>query len=78
MIQEWTDYHSTYDSRIRDDQLPTDQCHVAGSCHTASRYQPGIGIAFHVDAHSAFEEGIAAITLGSGIAPGWQQLVMSG
>ena len=33
-----------------------------------SRYEPGIGIAFHVDAHSAFDEGIAAITLGSGIA----------
>ena len=32
------------------------------------RYEPGIGIAFHVDAHSAFDEGIAAITLGSGIA----------
>jgi hypothetical protein len=33
------------------------------------RYEPGIGIAFHVDAHSAFEEGIAAVTLGSGIVP---------
>ena len=33
----------------------------------ATRYEPGIGIAFHVDAHSAFEEGIAAVTLGSGI-----------
>ena len=33
------------------------------------RYEPGIGIAFHVDAYSAFEEGIAAVTLGSGIVP---------
>ncbi|CAE7205310.1 ALKBH8 [Symbiodinium necroappetens] len=34
---------------------------------TINEYQPGVGIAFHVDAHSAFEDGIAAITLGSGI-----------
>lgn len=32
------------------------------------RYQPGVGIASHVDAHGAFEEGIAAVSLGSGIA----------
>eukprot|EP00747_Dinoflagellata_sp_TGD_P189661 gnl/TRDRNA2_/TRDRNA2_50244_c0_seq1.p1 gnl/TRDRNA2_/TRDRNA2_50244_c0~~gnl/TRDRNA2_/TRDRNA2_50244_c0_seq1.p1 ORF type:complete len:371 (+),score=65.39 gnl/TRDRNA2_/TRDRNA2_50244_c0_seq1:169-1281(+) len=34
---------------------------------TINEYQPGVGIAFHVDAHSAFEDGIAAVTLGSGI-----------
>ena len=34
---------------------------------TINEYEPGVGIAFHVDAHSAFEDGIAAITLGSGI-----------
>lgn len=34
---------------------------------TINEYQPGVGIAFHVDAHSAFEDGIAALTLGSGI-----------
>ncbi|CAJ1413342.1 unnamed protein product [Effrenium voratum] len=34
---------------------------------TVNEYQPGVGIAFHVDAHSAFEDGIAAVTLGSGI-----------
>lgn len=55
---------------MQEAKLPSDQCHViAGSSCRTLRYQPGIGIAFHVDAHSAFEEGIAAITLGSGIAP---------
>lgn len=34
---------------------------------TVNEYQPGTGIAFHVDAHSAFEDGIVAITLGAGI-----------
>lgn len=34
---------------------------------TVNEYQPGIGIASHCDAHSAFEDGIAALTLGSGI-----------
>lgn len=34
---------------------------------TVNEYQPGVGIAFHTDAHSAFEDGIAALTLGAGI-----------
>lgn len=34
---------------------------------TVNEYQPGVGIASHCDAHSAFEDGICAITLGSGI-----------
>ena len=34
---------------------------------TINEYEPGVGIAFHVDAHSAFKDGIAAVTLGSGI-----------
>ena len=34
---------------------------------TVNEYQPGIGISSHVDAHSAFEDGIAAVTLGAGV-----------
>merc|ERR1712039_897122 len=34
---------------------------------TVNEYQPGVGIASHCDAHSAFEDGIVALTLGSGI-----------
>ncbi|CAE8643053.1 unnamed protein product, partial [Polarella glacialis] len=34
---------------------------------TINEYEPGVGIALHVDTHSAFEDGIAAVTLGSGL-----------
>jgi len=34
---------------------------------TVNEYLPGIGIASHCDAHSAFEDGIVSLTLGSGI-----------
>lgn len=34
---------------------------------TVNEYQPGVGIASHCDAHSAFQDGIVALTLGSGI-----------
>jgi len=34
---------------------------------TVNEYEPGVGIAFHVDAHSAFGDFVAAVTLGSGI-----------
>lgn len=34
---------------------------------TVNEYLPGVGIASHCDAHSAFEDGIVALTLGSGI-----------
>mmetsp|Transcript_51873 Transcript_51873/g.134031 ORF Transcript_51873/g.134031 Transcript_51873/m.134031 type:complete len:380 (+) Transcript_51873:50-1189(+) len=34
---------------------------------TVNEYQPGVGIASHCDAHSAFEDGICGLTLGSGI-----------
>ena len=33
---------------------------------TINEYPPGVGIASHVDTHSAFEDGIAALTLGGG------------
>jgi len=49
--------------RIQDKGLLTHQVDQL----TVNEYQPGVGIAFHVDAHSAFEDGIAALTLGSGI-----------
>ena len=35
---------------------------------TINEYVPGIGIASHVDTHSAFEDGIASLTLGGGCA----------
>eukprot|EP00965_Chrysotila_dentata_P214772 6188372-Pleurochrysis_carterae.AAC.3 len=35
---------------------------------TVNEYLPGMGIARHVDTHSAFEDGIAALSLGAGIA----------
>jgi len=35
---------------------------------TVNEYMPGMGIAPHVDTHSAFEDGIAALSLGSGVA----------
>jgi len=35
---------------------------------TVNEYFPGMGIASHVDTHSAFEDGIAALSLGSGCA----------
>ncbi len=35
---------------------------------TVNEYPPGIGIAAHVDTHSAFEDGIASLTLGGGCA----------
>mmetsp|Transcript_126889 Transcript_126889/g.201185 ORF Transcript_126889/g.201185 Transcript_126889/m.201185 type:complete len:408 (-) Transcript_126889:8-1231(-) len=34
---------------------------------TINEYSPGVGIASHVDAHSAFEDGVAIISLGSGV-----------
>lgn len=34
---------------------------------TVNEYQPGVGIASHCDAHSAFEDGVCGLTLGSGI-----------
>lgn len=34
---------------------------------TVNEYQPGVGIASHCDAHSAFEDGIVALTLGAGL-----------
>lgn len=34
---------------------------------TVNEYVPGVGIASHVDTHSAFEDGIAALSLGAGI-----------
>ncbi|CAE7474486.1 ALKBH8 [Symbiodinium natans] len=50
-------------SRLRDSSLMPHEVDQL----TVNEYEPGVGIAFHVDAHSAFEDGIAAITLGSGI-----------
>jgi len=35
---------------------------------TVNEYLPGMGIASHIDTHSAFEDGIAALSLGSGCA----------
>lgn len=35
---------------------------------TVNEYLPGVGIASHVDTHSAFEDGIAALTLSAGCA----------
>ena len=35
---------------------------------TVNEYLPGAGIANHVDTHSAFEDGICALTLGDGCA----------
>ena len=35
---------------------------------TVNEYLPGAGIAIHVDTHSAFEDGICALTLGDGCA----------
>ena len=35
---------------------------------TVNEYTPGVGIASHVDTHSAFEDGIASLTLGGGCA----------
>lgn len=34
---------------------------------TINEYVPGVGIASHVDAHSAFEDGVGILSLGSGI-----------
>ena len=34
---------------------------------TVNEYLPGVGIASHIDTHSAFEDGIAALSLGCGI-----------
>ena len=36
---------------------------------TVNEYLPGAGIANHVDTHSAFEDGICALTLGDDCAP---------
>ena len=33
---------------------------------TVNEYRPGIGIASHVDTHTAFTDGIASVTLGAG------------
>lgn len=35
---------------------------------TVNEYEPGTGIAAHVDTHSAFADGIGSLTLGGGIA----------
>lgn len=35
---------------------------------TINEYPPGVGIAAHVDTHSAFTDGIASLTLGAGIS----------
>ena len=35
---------------------------------TVNEYEPGVGIASHVDTHSAFADGIAALTLAAGCA----------
>jgi alkylated DNA repair protein alkB family protein 8 len=35
---------------------------------TVNEYAPGVGIAAHVDTHSAFADGLAALSLGGGIA----------
>ncbi|KAL1530208.1 hypothetical protein AB1Y20_001123 [Prymnesium parvum] len=40
---------------------------------TIIEYPPGIGIAPHVDTHSAFADGIGALTLGAGVAFRMQQ-----
>eukprot|EP00928_Gymnodinium_smaydae_P017200 TRINITY_DN16574_c0_g1_i1.p1 TRINITY_DN16574_c0_g1~~TRINITY_DN16574_c0_g1_i1.p1 ORF type:complete len:399 (+),score=78.86 TRINITY_DN16574_c0_g1_i1:68-1198(+) len=44
---------------------------------TVNEYEPGIGIASHCDAHSAFEGCIVAITLGSGIVMDFRRPHMS-
>ena len=40
---------------------------------TINEYVPGVGIAAHVDTHSAFADGIVSLTLGAGIAFRMQQ-----
>ena len=35
---------------------------------TVNEYPPGVGIAPHIDTHSAFEDGIASLSLGGGCA----------
>mmetsp|Transcript_13542 Transcript_13542/g.32341 ORF Transcript_13542/g.32341 Transcript_13542/m.32341 type:complete len:353 (+) Transcript_13542:1-1059(+) len=50
------------DRIVRSDLLPQPPDQL-----TVNEYQPGVGIALHVDAHSSFEDGIAALTLGAGI-----------
>lgn len=45
-----------------DEQLQEDQVQV-----TVNEYNPGVGIAAHVDTHSAFTDGIASLSLGAGI-----------
>eukprot|EP00927_Polykrikos_kofoidii_P073803 TRINITY_DN69828_c0_g1_i1.p1 TRINITY_DN69828_c0_g1~~TRINITY_DN69828_c0_g1_i1.p1 ORF type:complete len:374 (-),score=62.01 TRINITY_DN69828_c0_g1_i1:49-1170(-) len=45
---------------------------------TINEYVPGVGIASHVDAHSAFEDGIAAMSLGSGIVMEFRRPVDDG
>jgi alkylated DNA repair protein alkB family protein 8 len=42
---------------------------------TVNEYLPGMGIAPHIDTHSAFEDGIAALSLGSGCAMRLSRLV---
>lgn len=42
---------------------------------TVNEYLPGMGIASHIDTHSAFEDGIAALSLGSGCAMRFSRIV---
>lgn len=55
-----------------DELLPPSTVNSSGACRldqlTINEYVPGVGIAFHVDAHSSFEDGIVILSLGSGIA----------
>lgn len=52
--------------------LPSANLDSSGTCSldqlTINEYVPMVGIAFHVDAHSSFEDGIVILSLGSGIA----------
>lgn len=42
---------------------------------TINEYQPGVGIASHVDTHSAFSDGILSLSLGAGISFRMQRCV---
>jgi alkylated DNA repair dioxygenase AlkB len=49
---------TTEEWSLADDEVQIDQL-------TINRYPPGVGLAPHVDVHSAFEEPIASLSLGS-------------